>query len=89
MVLEPGPACVMCCNGPSCKWLSVGACRFSHHGTEAATVWQAGDGGESGLDAQVRELREAFGEADWMEANLKPFFERICEERGAFEMPKI
>ena len=35
------------------------ACRFGHHGKEAVKVHQAGDGGESGPDAQVRELREA------------------------------
>ena len=35
------------------------ACRFGHHGKEAVTVHQAGDGGESGPDAQVRELLEA------------------------------
>ena len=29
------------------------------------------------------------GEADWMEAPLERFFERICKQCGAFEMPKI
>ena len=38
---------------------SVGACRFGHHGVECVKVRQASDGGESGLDVQVRELREA------------------------------
>ena len=30
--MEPrhGDACVPCWNGDTCKWLSVGSCRFSH-----------------------------------------------------------
>ena len=59
MVVELVSACVVCWNGPSCKWLGVEACRFGHHGMEAVKVRQAGDGGESWLDAQVRQLREA------------------------------
>ena len=59
MVFEPLPTCVMCWNGPSCKWLSLGSCRFGHHGMEAVKVRQAGDGGESGLDAHVREVCDA------------------------------
>ena len=61
MVLELVPACVVCWNGSSCKWLSVGACRFGHRGMEAEKVRQAVDGGESGLDVQVRELRDKQG----------------------------
>ena len=49
------PACVPCWNGPSCRWLSVGACRFGHF------CRQADDGSDDFVDLaeQVRELRVA------------------------------
>ena len=49
------PACVPCWNGPSCRWPSVGACRFGHFGR------QADDGSDDLVDLaeQVRELRVA------------------------------
>ena len=49
------PACVPCWNGPSCRWLSVGACRFGHF------CRQADDGSDDLVDLaeQVRELRVA------------------------------
>ena len=59
MVPELFPGCVVCWSGPSCKWLSLGACRFGHHGTEAVKIRQAGDSGESRPDVRVREPREA------------------------------
>ena len=59
MMLQPVPACVLLCwNAPTCKWLSVGACRFDHHGVEAVQQRQAGGSGEGGVAAHVRELHE-------------------------------
>ena len=39
---EPFRACLLSWNEPTCKWLSVGACRFVHHGVEAVEHRQAG-----------------------------------------------
>ena len=49
--------------------------RFGHHGMEAVQVRQAGDGGESGFDARVRELSEALAKlaAKVMRRNSVPW----------------
>ena len=57
MMLEPVLACVLCSNGPTCKWLSVGACRFRHHGVEAVEQWQVGDSGEGGVATGETDLK--------------------------------
>ena len=59
MMPDPVLACVLCWSGPSCKWLSVGACRVGHHGVEPVEQRQAGDTGEGGVAAHVRELHGA------------------------------
>ena len=52
LVVMEVPACVSCWNGPSCRSLSVGACRFGHFGR------QADDGSDDLVDLaeQVCEL---------------------------------
>ena len=65
-------ACVVSCNGPSCKWISLGL-PFRSPGMEAVKVRQAGEGSESGLarGTTAEKIGEVVEDIDRMEVLLE------------------